>query len=153
MDSEQVLIKDKILELKRELRAMEAKEYPEIVESKIGNIEVAMSEDGSKYESCVDSETVDPTKMKNAYVDLKSVEVVTSSPDNFMKITKKIEMQNGSCVDFYDSAVAVSKDITVVTTGTLLSIASVDIDVVKNDPVEKEVVRKITLGEQFFLKE
>ena len=58
MDSEQALIKQSIGVLEREIKAMKAKE--DLVESLVGDIKVAVSEDGSKYESCVDSVTIDP---------------------------------------------------------------------------------------------
>ena len=52
------MIKQSIVVLERELKAMKAKE--DLVESVVGDIKVAVSKDGSEYESCVDSVTIDP---------------------------------------------------------------------------------------------
>ena len=89
----------------------------DLVESIVGDIKVAFSEDESGNESCVDYETTDTNGNDLTLI----LEVATSSPgeyksctdselfntklDNFMKITEDIEMQDESCVDYNDFAI------------------------------------------------
>ena len=137
------------------------KEY--LVESVVGDIKVAVSEDESGNESCVDSVTTDTSGNDLTLI----LEVVNLSPGEYESradsevfdtdIKREYEsqadsevMQDESRADSDDFAIADLLEIiegkkeylpTVVTTGRLLSNVSVDNDVFKNnDPIKNEIL-------------